>query len=61
MKTIPVLGIQDCADEELIQLTLKGCNQAFDQLIHRYERLVIFLVKRYIVDYQGIESPLGSF
>jgi len=57
MKTTPVsFFIQDSSDEELIQLVLNGCDPAFNILIQRYERLVIFIVKRYIVDYRGVEE-----
>jgi RNA polymerase sigma-70 factor (ECF subfamily) len=57
MKTTPVsFFIQDSSDEELIQLVLSGCDPAFNILIQRYERLVIFIVKRYIVDYRGVEE-----
>lgn len=56
MKTTPMLAFQHCSDEELIQLVLDGCDAAFNGLLHRYERLVVFVVKRYITDYQGIEE-----
>jgi RNA polymerase sigma factor (sigma-70 family) len=56
MKTTPVCCIQDCSDEELIQLVLSGCESAFNVLILRYERLVKYITKRYLTDFQGIEE-----
>ena len=56
MKTTPVCCIQDCSDEELIQLVLSGCESAFNVLVLRYERLVKYITKRYVTDFQGIEE-----